>query len=104
MSGVVDLEVASAGDPVEDLIKFAIEMAAMRPSVPRWWEMLFAGYGGAPDFGRFRLRWLGAEGVEFWCQGWEGARADMIASFLAADTWADLFTAGDARNAASVPG
>jgi aminoglycoside phosphotransferase len=65
VTGVVDLEVASAGDCGEDLLKLGIELAAVLAPATRWWEALFDGYGGEPSFALHRLRLLGTSPAEF---------------------------------------
>jgi Ser/Thr protein kinase RdoA (MazF antagonist) len=96
VSGFVDLEVASAGDCVGDLIKFAIELMVHFDPATRWWEPFFAGYGGAPDFELFRLRILGWHATNFLAHGaqrWPATREQSLRRFLAARDWAELFTA-----------
>jgi Ser/Thr protein kinase RdoA (MazF antagonist) len=95
VSGFVDLEVASAGDCIGDLLKFAIEMMVHFPPATRWWQPFFAGYGGAPDFEPFRLRLLGLHETNFTAHGvqlWPATREQAQQQFLAARDWADLFT------------
>ena len=95
VSGFVDMEVASAGDCVGDLLKFAIEMMVRFTPATRWWEPFFAGYGGAPDFELFRLRLLGLHETNFTAHGvqlWPATREQAQRRFLAARDWADLFT------------
>lgn len=89
--GVVDLEVASAGDPGEDLLKFCMEMMHAMPPWTRWWEPFFDGYGGAPDFDLLRLRLLGATEHEFRASGWPGPRDTLVSRLLVAQDWEDLF-------------
>ena len=67
MTGVVDMEVASAGDPIEDLLKFSLELAPILPARTRWWQALFDGYGQEPEYALFRLRMLGCSPEEFAC-------------------------------------
>lgn len=95
VTGVVDMEVASAGDRGFDLVKFGLEMAAHFPAATRWWEPLFAGYGETPDFERYRLRLLASSEAEFKCHGpgrWPGTRQEIIGRLLAAPDWSALFT------------
>jgi aminoglycoside phosphotransferase (APT) family kinase protein len=88
VTGVLDLEVASAGDAVEDLLKLCVELAVAAPAGTRWWEALFAGYGGAPPFAPFRLRLAGMAAAEI---GWPGSRAAVLERILAATSWETLF-------------
>jgi aminoglycoside phosphotransferase len=92
VAGLVDLEVASSGDRAEDLLKLCVELAPALPVTTRWWESVFDGYGGPPDFDLFRLRMLGMSGVEFQVTGWPGTRAETLAHILEARSWAALFT------------
>jgi len=89
---VVDLEVASAGDVVEDLLHFTLEMAASVPASSRWWEPFFASYGQASDFELFRVRLLAVIPGEFRAYGYGQPLAEMITHHLLAHNWADLFT------------
>jgi aminoglycoside phosphotransferase (APT) family kinase protein len=90
VTGVLDLEVASAGDPVEDLLKLAVELASLSwPSMCwRWWDAVFAGYGTVPAFEPFRLRLLGMTAPEF---GWTGRRATVLERILRSTSWKTLF-------------
>ena len=92
VSGFVDLEVASAGDCVGDLLKFCTEMAVTFPSRSRWWEPFFSGYGETPPFDLFRLRLLGWHEVNFACYGKPiRPREAFLTHLLDARDWADLF-------------
>src|SRR5262249_47637578 len=59
VSGCIDMEVASAGCTLYDLVGFGIQMAAFFPPDTEWWQPFFQGYGAEPDFDRFRLLMLG---------------------------------------------
>lgn len=94
VSGVVDMEVASAGDCVNDLLKFCLEMTATFPVTTRWWEPLFAGYGHEPDFALFRLRLLGYHEANFKAYGaekWPATREETLKHLLEAENWEQLF-------------
>jgi hypothetical protein len=94
VTGFVDMEVASAGDPITDLVTFAIEMAAHFPVSSRWWEPLFVGYGRTPDFWRFKLRLLARHEASLKCHGearWPGTREENLRDLLAAEGWVALF-------------
>jgi aminoglycoside phosphotransferase len=88
--GVVDMEVASSGAPIGDLVKFSIE-ASSRLGVLEWWIPFFDGYGRTPDFDLFKLRLLCCEEAEFKCQNWQGSYAEIIKGLYRADTWSSLF-------------
>jgi aminoglycoside phosphotransferase len=88
VSGCVDLEVASAGDCIQDLVKIAIEMVREFPGRD-WWTALFVGYGKEPHFDAFRLRLLCASEEEM---QWPGTRQEVLDHVLQARNWADLFT------------
>jgi aminoglycoside phosphotransferase (APT) family kinase protein len=95
--GVVDMEVASAGDPIEDVLKFSLEVAPILPARTRWWQAVFDGYGQQPDFSLFQLRMLGCSPEEFACVRPRGAArpwVDVVRHVLAANTWLDLFADG----------
>ena len=94
VSGFVDMEVASAGDCVADLLKFGIEMMVYFDPATRWWEPFFAGYG-IPDFEQLRLRLLGLHETNFTAHGagrWPATREQTQRHFLAARDWAGVFT------------
>jgi hypothetical protein len=94
VTGVLDMEVASAGDTYFDLVAFALEMAAFHPVSTRWWEPFFAGYGAEPDFELFRLHMLTFGEESFKCFGaeyWPGTRQEILARLLAATKWEALF-------------
>ena len=89
VSGVLDMEVASAGDFGADFLKLFIEMAWVCPVEARWWEALFKGYGSEPDFNRMKLRMLAAHHSNYaWL--WTASREEILAHALAADTWPSL--------------
>jgi aminoglycoside phosphotransferase (APT) family kinase protein len=97
VTGVVDMEVASAGDPIEDLLKFSLEVAAILPARTRWWQALFDGYGQEPDYALFRQRMLGCSPEEFACVRPGTAErpwGDVVRHILAATGWLDLFSDG----------
>ena len=90
VSGVIDMEVASAGDRGADLFKFVVEMAALFPVESGWWRPLFAGYGDEPDFDLLRLRMLAAHHANYaWI--WPGTRAAILRHILDARDWRSLF-------------
>jgi hypothetical protein len=95
VSGIVDMEVASAGDPSSDLFKFGLEMAALFSPATRWWEPFFAGYGGAPDFETLRQRMLTARDENYECLGFEEPKERL----LHAQDWQDLFALETASRA-----
>lgn len=88
--GVVDMEVASSGAPIGDLVKFSIE-ASSRLSLLEWWLPFFDGYMQTPDFDLFKLRLLCCEEAEFKCQNWQGRYVEIIGRLYNADTWSSLF-------------
>jgi hypothetical protein len=95
VTGVVDMEVASAGDCVEDLLKISIELAQTLPHETCWWQPLFAGYDVGLDFELFRLRLLGVTFPEFGGSGqWVGdAMHELILRhMLHAVDWNTLFS------------
>jgi aminoglycoside phosphotransferase (APT) family kinase protein len=90
VTGVVDMEVSSAGDCGEDWLKLGLELAMHFAPDSCWWESLFKGYGAEPDFERLRLRLLGVEPVEF---GLSGVNQKLLADLLDANDWTSLFSA-----------
>jgi aminoglycoside phosphotransferase len=94
VTGMLDMEVASAGDSMFDLVAFALEMAAFHPVSTRWWEPFFHGYNAMPDFELFRLHMLTFSEESFKCFGpdrWPGTRQEILARLLTAKTWEALF-------------
>jgi aminoglycoside phosphotransferase (APT) family kinase protein len=94
--GVVDMEVASSGAPIGDLVKFSIE-ASSRLRPVEWWSPFLDGYGETPAFGLFKLRLLLSEEAEFKCQGWQGSYAEIMGRLLQADSWSCLFDCAHRR-------
>ena len=95
VTGFVDMEVASAGAPEYDLIKFALEMMSHFSPETQWWLPLFAGYGREPDFAQFRLLLLTSSEASFKAHGeehWPATREATLANLLAARDWRSLFT------------
>jgi thiamine kinase-like enzyme len=94
VSGVVDIEVASAGDSGMDVGKFSKEMAPRYDSSTRWWVPFFEGYGGEPSFELMKLRLAGSPHITFIVYGehsWPGTRAEITRHILDAADWEHLF-------------
>lgn len=90
VTGVLDMEVASAGDPGADFMQFNLEMAARCPVESRWWEALFGGYGETPDFALIKLRMLAIDPALYgWI--WPGERSTILAHVLNANDWQSLY-------------
>ncbi len=100
VSGVVDMEVASAGDCGHDWLKLLIEMAVTLPAAARWWEPLFEGYGAEPALDLLRLR-LVAAGHDNYAWVWPGNREQILRHILSAATWHDLLDLTALRNSIS---
>ncbi|MCY4113548.1 MAG: aminoglycoside phosphotransferase family protein [Chloroflexi bacterium] len=95
VTGTVDMEVASAGDAGEDLMKLCVELAALLPASDRWWEALFDGYGATPEFDHIKLRLLGMEPTEFaWIDGWPKRWNDVAQHIFDARSWKQLLDLG----------
>lgn len=96
VSGILDMENCSAGAPLFDLAKFALEMAANFGAHVRWWEPLFQAYGAEPDFDVFRMVLVGHAHINFVCgeRVWPGTRADILGHLLTARTWEEMFDTG----------
>jgi aminoglycoside phosphotransferase (APT) family kinase protein len=94
VTGVVDMEVASAGTPLADLFKLTVELAGQIPAARRWWEPLFAGYGAVPPFPVVQVYFASMGHENYTCYGessWPGTRAQVIQHLLQATTWSELF-------------
>ena len=91
INGVVDLEVASSGASVADVLSVCRELAQTLSAHTHWWESLFASYGSTPDFERFKLRLLG-----FWYpyqqNVWPGSGDNGFNHILTATNWNELFS------------
>lgn len=98
VTGVLDLEVASAACPLFDFTKLFIEVAGhLTGSGYLWWEPLFAGYEQPLDFDLARLFLASARHINYASHGihaWPGDREDIVKHILAATSWAELFNPG----------
>ena len=99
VTGVVDMEVASSGAPIGDLVKFSIEAASSLAHI-EWWPPFFDGYGQMPEFGTFKLRLTCCEFAEFECQNWVGTHAEILERIFRAESWTELFNCSSAAMAA----
>lgn len=102
VTGFVDMEVASAGAPEYDLIKFALEMMSHFSPETEWWQPFFTGYGREPDFEQFRLLLLTSSEASFKAHGeehWPATREATLANLLAARDWRTLFAKPQERDA-----
>lgn len=95
VTGVLDMEVASAGCPAFDFTKLFIELTGhLTGAKYHWWEPLFSGYGSAPDFNLTRLHLASAGHINYTCLGehaWPGSRSEILRHILAATNWEELF-------------
>lgn len=94
VSGMVDMENCSAGNPLFDLAKFMIEMAGRFGTRDRWWEPLFRGYGSEPDLDVLRTIMIGHAHINYTCldrYAWPGSREAILRRLLAARSWQQLF-------------
>jgi aminoglycoside phosphotransferase (APT) family kinase protein len=94
VSGVLDMEVASAGDCGEDFIKFCAEMSRRYVSETEWWQPLFEGYEEEPNFDLIKLRYLASSHIElspFAYQDLPGVRELVVQHVLGARSWKELF-------------
>jgi Ser/Thr protein kinase RdoA (MazF antagonist) len=89
VTGIIDMEVASAGDIGHDFLKFFIEMATL-PAVWRWWEPFFRGYGDVRSVDEIKVRMLAAHPENYtWI--WPGTREAIFRHLLEAEHWTTLF-------------
>lgn len=94
VSGVLDMEVASAGDCDEDFMKFCAEMSRRFDVETKWWEPLFDGYEEEPDFNLLKLRYLASGQLElspFAYKEVAGVRELVVQHLLRAKNWLELF-------------
>lgn len=96
VTGVVDMEVASAGDCGWDLVKFMIEAAVRWEPASRWWEPFLDGYGADVSLPVFKARLLTAGPENFGClrgpHTWPLDREALIRHVLLAQDWGELFS------------
>ena len=90
VSGVLDMEVASAGDCEADFFQFCLEMAAYMPAETRWWQAVFDGYGKEPNFDLLKMRML-TNFHQSYAWIWAGTRSEILQHILTADSWHNLF-------------
>lgn len=88
VTGVIDMEVASGGDKIEDFLKFSIEMAREFPSKTKWWTYFFEGYEEEPDFELFKLRLQGTSMREL---KWGESAEKVYIHILESKDWQELF-------------
>lgn len=91
VAAFLDMEVASAGDCISDLVSLCEGLAQMLPSRLRWWEALFEGYGQEPDFVGFRLRLLSGW-YPYEAHMWPGTGENGFTHLLQAKDWEELFS------------
>lgn len=95
VTGVLDLEVASAACPLFDFTKLFIELAGhLAGTGYPWWEALFEGYRQPLDLELVKLLLASAGHINYTCHGdhsWHGGREQVLRRILAAATWAELF-------------
>src|SRR5258708_4598299 len=85
VSGCIDMEVASAGCYLTDLVGFSVEMAAFFPASTQWWQPFFRVSGLEPDFGRSKIFMLGLPEICFRIYGdmnWPGTRQQILSQLL----------------------
>ncbi len=97
VTGVLDMEVASAGDMGADFVKFSLEMAALLPAETAWWQPLLEGYSTPVNFNLIKLRLL-ALGHHNYAWIWPGTREQIITHLLKATDWYSLFDLTHLRN------
>lgn len=94
--GCIDLEVASGGRVLDDLVTFATGIMTRVDAEVPWWEPLFDGYGSEPSIESVRVELLAS------CSYLFGEAPDLDATYralLAAPTWSKLFNAHRCRRA-----
>ena len=91
VTAFLNMEVASAGDCISDLVSLCEGLAQVLPSTSRWWEALFEGYGQEPDFAGFRPRLL-TGWYPYEAHIWPGTGENGFAHLLQAEDWETLFS------------
>jgi len=89
VTGICDMEVSSAGDCGNDLVKFTLEMAGLFSASTAWWQPFLEGYGNAYPFELHKLRMLMAGPENYW--PWPGSRRAILEHLLKATSWEELF-------------
>lgn len=91
VTAFLDMEVASAGDCVSDLVSLCIALAQVLPASSCWWQSFFAGYAEVPDFEAFRLRLL-TGWYPYEAHIWLGVGEYAFHHLLQASDWQTLFS------------
>ncbi|MGH9223930.1 MAG: phosphotransferase family protein [Acidimicrobiales bacterium] len=96
--GCIDLEVASGGRTLDDLVTFAVGLMFRFDAAVPWWEPLFEGYGDEPPLELCRLELLAS------CKYLFGGSRSLPAAYhalMAAPSWATLFRLPRRSNSSS---
>ena len=91
VSAFLDMEVASAGDCLSDIVSLCVSLAQILPETLHWWQPLFQAYGKVPDFEGFRIRLL-RDWYPFDPKIWPGTGENAIRHLLLAEDWETLFS------------
>ncbi|GCE28761.1 hypothetical protein KDA_42450 [Dictyobacter alpinus] len=90
VAAVLDMEVASAGDCLSDVVAFCLAAAQCLTTESNWWLDLFAGYGHEPDFKAFILRAL-VGWYPYQANIWPGTGESGFNHLLHSNNWSELF-------------
>ncbi len=91
VSAFLDMEVASAGDCLSDMVSLCVSLAQVLPETMYWWQPLFQAYEKVPDFEGFRIRLL-RDWYPFDPKIWPGMGENAIRHMLFAEDWETLFS------------
>ena len=91
VSAFLDMEVASAGDSMSDMVSLCVSLAQILPESSYWWQPLFKAYGEVPDFEGFRIRLL-RDWYPFDASVWPGTGEHKVRHLLEAQDWEMLFS------------
>ena len=91
VTGIVDMETASAGERGGDLVKLTLEMAGIFSAKTRWWIPLLESYDETYDFHLHKARMLLAGPENYWCTAWPGDRRTILTHLLKAESWEVIF-------------
>lgn len=90
ISGILDMEVASAGNIYFDFLKFGLEIAAYLPVESHWWDYLFEAYGSEPAFELMKLMFLAVNHHNYSWR-WQCPRENLLKHFVSAEDWTTLW-------------
>lgn len=100
VSGVLDFEVGSAGNPLADWSTLLLCLSGQHSSNQLWWQALFEGYQQTPSFELLKLFLLSKTPYEYKYLGghyWPQERSEQLEHILRAKNWFELFALSESN-------